>query len=135
MTTTFLSFFPAEFLSALPLQMLRAFIIQDPVEAAGAWIWVPTALWLIVILGYALPPLVKSASDLMRRESDSGLTTFFLILALAGAFYAFPSSASKGGGTNTPPPVAAAPVKRINLYYQDATGRLVPLGARIMEDK
>lgn len=134
MTTTFLSFFPTEFLSTLPLPLLRAFAFQNPVEAAGAWAFVPVAMWLIVLLGYALPPLITSGANFMR-QSDSGFVTLFVLLVLAGAFYAFPSSASKGGGTNTPPPAVAHPVKQINLYYQDATGRLFPLGARIKEDK
>ena len=89
------------------------------------------ALWCAPVLAFALPRLAASLERL-RRAGGEG--TAFVLLIIAACVYAVPSAASKGG-TNEPPPVESpyVPSGRIMLYVEDASGRLVPLGADIRE--
>lgn len=98
------------------------------------WLAIILFLYLLPVLAVWLPSITRSLDAFWRRNS-----TGVVILVAALAFYLTANVgraiAAKGGGTNTPPPVAVAPsTKRINLFYQDATGRLVPLGATIKNE-
>lgn len=89
-------------------------------------------LWLLVLGAYTLPRLYANVAAVLRGGSRSSHVTLFCLMALAAAFYAFPSSADKGTPPDTnPPPATVRGV--IRLYHQDAAGRLVPLGAEIKE--
>jgi hypothetical protein len=125
----------ADFLASLPWPMLRLFAVQDPVEVAGAWIWIPVALWCVVALAYAAPGIFASPSDFWRgnEKRDEGFTTIFLLAAIWCAAWAFPSRAEKGGGgeTNNPSASVDGSVKSIRLFYSDSDGHLVPFNARI----
>ena len=87
-------------------------------------------LCLATVAAYVAPGIVSLASALRKPEE-----TAFLLLALAAALYAYPSSAAKsGGGETNPPPISVKqPTGRINLFYHDLSGRLVPFDARIKE--
>jgi hypothetical protein len=90
------------------------------------------ALWAAPLLAFTLPRLAAALSALWRSRSPSAAA--FALLALAACLYAYPSSADKGGGeTNVPPAAPSAPAGQIRLYREDASGRLVPLGAGIRE--
>ncbi len=93
-------------------------------------------LWSVPLAAMVVPKACRALADFWRGESqrDKGAVTVFLLAALAVSFYAFPSSAEKGGGTTNAPAVVSTK-KIINLYYQDSTGRLIPLNARIEEKK
>lgn len=91
-----------------------------------------TALWLLPLLAFALPRLAASLTALWRSRDPAA--RLLIALALAACLYAFPSSADKGGGeTNVPPAAPSAPAGRIRLFHENASGRLVPLGAEIRE--
>ena len=79
----------------------------------------------VTAAAWILPAVVSALESLRGPEK-----TAFILLALAAAFYAHPSSAEKSGPTN-PPPAAAAPAGRISLYVAGPDGRLIPLGAGI----
>lgn len=89
------------------------------------------ALWAAPLLAWSLPRIAAAHSGLWR--GGGARETLFLLAAIAAAAWSSPSSASKSGPTNEPPPAASAPAGRINLFYEDASGRLVPLGADIRE--
>jgi hypothetical protein len=92
------------------------------------WVLLLIALYLLPLL----PRVLSKLSDAWRNPGAGG--TLFVCLVLIACVYAYPSSASKGGGETNPPPVeVSAPAGRINLYHEDATGRLVPIGADIRE--
>jgi hypothetical protein len=86
-------------------------------------------LWTSALLACWLPALARHIAQAWRARSDAA--TAFILLAIAAAVYAFPSRAEKGGPTNPPPPAIIQPEGVIRLYHEDASGRLVPLGAQI----
>lgn len=88
----------------------------------------PVILWLIVLLAYAARPLfraVVNALNLLRGKSLFEVVAVAALLVVA-AVYAVDKP--------PPPPPPPPPLeKRINIYYEDATGRLVPFEAPILE--
>ena len=88
------------------------------------------ALWLLTAAVWffrSLPAVIRDAVARLRLHGRA-LPAILAILLIACCIY---------GSTKPPPdpPPPAAPVRsgRISLYYEDATGRLVPLDARIKE--
>lgn len=88
------------------------------------------ALWLITAAVWflrSLPAVIRDAAARLRLHGRA-LPALLAILLIACCIY---------GSTKPPPepPPPAAPVRtgRISLYHEDATGRLVPLDARIRE--
>ena len=95
------------------------------------WIMLIIALYAVPLLAVWARHFASELGTSMRDRGRAGETTLFILLALAAACYAFPSSADKGGPTNPPATVRGV----IRLYHEDATGRLVPLDAKIKEMK
>lgn len=89
----------------------------------------PVILWLIVLLAYAGRPFFRSAAgalNLLLRGKSLFEVVAVAALVVAAAVYAVDKP--------PPPPPPPPPLeKRINIYYEDATGRLVPFEAPIRE--
>jgi hypothetical protein len=89
---------------------------------------VPVILWLIVLAAYVLPPMLRTCvRDLKWLVRQHPLKAAFIVLFLVvNVIY--------GSSKPPPPPPPPPPLeKRINIYYEDATGRLVPFEAPIRE--
>lgn len=85
--------------------------------------------WIIVLLVYCGPPLARCVAAACRRLRAQGWAAAALAaLALAAATL---YGGSKGGSTNEPPVIPPAVSGRIRLYHEDASGRLVPLDAKM----
>lgn len=127
------SHFSFEGMEDLPYEMLKNFAWRDPIDAAGGWIWLPVILWCLPLLCILIRALSSAGFDFCRsHKGDPSTWMCIVILIVVETFGVNRAIAEKGGGgTNTPPAVVSESVKRINLYYQDATGRLIPIGARI----
>lgn len=100
----------------------------------GYWPLVLIILYAAPLIALLSPGIINACGDVWRSTGPSA--ALFILLALAAAFYAFPSSASKSGGGETNPPnpvVIGEPHGVINLYFQDSTGRLFPIGPNKME--
>ncbi len=88
-------------------------------------------LWSLPLLAYSLGGLARTLAALWRGRGTHG--TFFILLSVAAAFYAYPSSAQKGGGgTNTPPPaVSGASSVTVQFYFESPSARMWPIGSEI----
>ena len=86
--------------------------------------------WIIVLLVYAGPALARSLSAACRRLRSQGWA------ALALAALALAAATLYGGGkgsTNEPPVIPPSVSGKIRLYREDASGKLVPLDAKMRE--
>lgn len=88
------------------------------------------SLWLLIALVFAGPSLARSLRAACRRLRSEGWAAVALAaIALAAATLYGGSKA----GTNEPPVIPPAAAVRIRLYYETASGKLVPLDAKMRE--
>ena len=89
------------------------------------------ALYALALLSWLVPAIIEVCGAMMRERGSRA--TLFVLLSVAGALCAFPSSAEKGGGpTNTPPAVTGGtPSGNIYLYFESPGARLWPIGPEI----
>lgn len=87
--------------------------------------------WIIVLLVYAGPSIARVArKDWLRLRSAGWPAVALAALALAAATL---YGGSKGGSTNEPPVIPPAVSGKIRLYHETASGKLVPLDAKMRE--
>jgi hypothetical protein len=118
----------------LPQEMLKSFAFRDPIDAAGAWVLIPIILWLGILVGPHLVPIFRQFERVWRGRDGMSAnfgTIFFCAAIYMGSWASYLHGGKENGDTNPPPAAVSESIKRINLYYQDATGHLIPLGAKI----
>ena len=87
-------------------------------------------LWLLILAVSAGPSLARSLATACRRLRAQGWA------ALALAALALAAATLYGGGkgsTNEPPVIPPAVSGKIRLYHETASGKLVPLDAKMRE--
>ena len=88
------------------------------------------SLWLLIALVFAGPSLARTLAAACRRLRAQGWA------ALALAALALAAATLYGGGkgsTNEPPVIPPAVSGKIRLYHETASGKLVPLDAKMRE--
>jgi len=87
--------------------------------------------WIIVLLVYAGPSIARVArKDWLRLRSTGWFAVVMALVALRAATL---HGGSKGGSTNEPPVIPPAVSGKIRLYHEAASGKLVPLDAKMRE--